>query len=123
MFLVRKPGLKYVNRAEQSAYDFSESTLIQDSAWHTLSLAAIVPANAKLVLLRVRAVHDNAGAYFRISKVGQTGFYSCANVVTQTSHIIKEQTALVDCTGQQIQYWAESVAFLNVRIVVLGWFL
>ena len=123
MLIARKPGLKYVNRAEVAAYDYKETTLTQDSAWHTISLSAIVPANAKLVLLRVGAAHASAGKYFRISKAGQTGSYSVVNVVTQAANIVNEQTALVDCVGQQIQYWATTGTFASLRLVVLGWFL
>lgn len=122
MMLSRKPGLKYVNRTEQSAYDYAEDMLPADGAWHTLSLSAILPANAKLVLLRLGASHSTAGTYFRVSKVGQTGAFSCVNVACQVANIINEQTALVDCTGQQIQYWLTSGTFAAVRFLVLGWF-
>lgn len=122
MMLSRKPGLKYVNRAEQAAYDYTDATLTADGAWHTLSLSAIIPANAKLVLLRVGASRSLAGQYFRVSKVGQTNSFSCVNVATQVANIINEQTALVDCTGSQIQYWLTTGTWAAVRLLVLGWF-
>lgn len=122
MMLSRSPGLKYVNRAERSAYDADQITLTMNGAWHTLSLSAIIPANAKLVLLRVGASHPNTARYFRVSKVGQTGAFSCVNIATQAANIVNEQTALVDCTGQQIQYWATDNSFSSLRLLVLGWF-
>jgi len=123
MLIARKPGLKYVNRVERLAYDFTDSMFTQDSAWHPLSLAAIIPANAKLVLLRVGASHASPGQCFRVSKLGQTSSVSVVNVVTQTPDVLNEQTALVECTGQQIQYWATSGTFSGLRLQVLGWFL
>ena len=118
----RKPGLKYVHRAEPDNYDYDQTTLIQDAVWHTLSLAAIIPASAKLVLLRVGAAHASTGRSFCISKVGESNFYSCVNVVTQVADLANEQTALVDCSGQQIQYRTTLGTFSSLRIVVLGWF-
>lgn len=123
MMISRKGGLSYVNRAEQSAYDYNQSTLTKDGAWHTLNLSAIVPANAKLVLLRVGAAYTAAGYYFRISKAGQPGPFSWADIATQAANIVNEQTVLVDCSGQQIQYWCSAVSFSSLRLLVLGWFL
>ena len=119
----RKPGLQYVHRAEPGNYDYDQTTLIQDGVWHTLSLAAIIPASAKLVLLRVGAAHASTGRAFCIAKVGESEFYSCVNVVTQVADLVNEQIALVDCSGQQIQYRTSFGPFSSLRIVVLGWFL
>ena len=123
MMIGRKPGLRYVHRTGVEGYDYDETTLSQDGAWHTISLAAIIPASAKLVLLRVGAAHASPGQYFRVAKAGESNMYSFVNVATQVAYIINEQTALVDCTGQQIKYWASSGTFSTLRLLVLGWFL
>lgn len=123
MMLGRKPGLQYVNRAEQSAYDADQSTMTADNAWHTLSLAAIIPANAKLVVVRMRAANASASRTLRLSKVGFTGSWSIASMTTNVANIAVEQTAIIDCSGQAIQYWLTSGAWSAVGIVVLGWFL
>lgn len=122
MNITRSPGLKYVHRAETAGYDYDQTSLTQDSAWHTLNIAAIVPANAKLVLLRIGASHASAGRYFRVARVGDTGNFACANVATQVANIINEQTSLIVCTGQQIAYWATTGTFVSLRLLVLGWF-
>ena len=123
MLIARKPGLKYVHRTAVEGYDYDETTLSQDGAWHTISLAAIIPASAKLVLLRVGAAHASPGQYFRVAKAGESNLYSFVNVATQVAYIINEQTALVDCTGQQIKYWASFGMWDILSLVVLGWFL
>ena len=126
MFIARKPGLKYVHRTGVGDYDYDVTTLTQDGAWHVLDLSAIVPASAKLVLLRLAAAHGLKGKCFRVCKAGESNIYACANVVTQVADVINEQTALVDCSGQQIQYWATinvPYPFTLLWLVVLGWFL
>ena len=119
--LSRKPGLKWVHRSDVTGYDWNQTTLTQDAHWHTLSLAGIVPANAKMVLLRLGAAHANAFQIFRVAKVGDTDNFNCVSIVTQVANIVNEQTTLVDCTGCQIAYWTTPGTFVDLLIVVMGW--
>lgn len=123
MFISRKGGLSYVARAEQTAYDYDQTSLTKDGAWHDLDLSAIIPASAKLVLLRVGASYTAGGSYFRIGKQGDTNSFSVVNVATQVANIINEQTALVPVVNQKIRYWCTAVSFSSLRLLVLGWFL
>jgi hypothetical protein len=123
MLLSRKGGLTYVKRAEQAGYDYDTSSLTQDSLWHTLNLASIIPANAKLVHLRVGAAHASTGRYFRIAAVGDTQNIRNINIATQAANIINESNGFIDCTGQQIAYWATTGTFAALRLTIMGWFL
>lgn len=123
MLMSRKGGLTYVRRAEQAGYDFDATSLTQDSNFHTLSLASIIPANAKLVHLRIGASHASAGRYFRIATVGDTQSIRTVSVATQVANIINETNGFIDCTGQQIAYWATSGTFVALRLTIMGWFL
>lgn len=121
--ITKKAGLRYVARGDAAAYDFDQTTLTQDGAWHTLDLSAIIPANAKLVHLRLGAAASASGRYLRVSPVGYTLNFAIANVATQVANIINEMDAIVPCSGQQVQYWTTGSAFASLRFVVLGWFL
>ena len=124
MFISRKGGLQYVDRGDAGAYDFTEATLTQDSAWHTLSLAAIIPANAKTVLLRVGASHASTGRYFRVAKVGNTTGFNNANVATQAASVINEQTTAIALNAaREIIYWATTGTFASLRLLVMGWWI
>lgn len=124
MFLSRKGGLQYVDRGDASAYDFDATTLTQDGAWHTLSLAAIIPANAKVVVLRVGASHASSARYFRVAKVGNTTLFNMANVATQVTNIINEQTTEIQLNAaREIAYWATSGTFSSIRLLVMGWWI
>lgn len=123
MFISRKGGLTYVRRPEGAGQDYDATNLTQDGAWHTLNLAAIIPANAKLVHLRVGASHASAGRYFRIATVGDTTAIRVISVATQVASIINEMNGFIDCPGQQIAYWATSGTFAALRLTVMGWFL
>jgi hypothetical protein len=124
MFLYRKGGMQYVDRGDAAAYDFNEATLTQDSAWHTLSLSAIVPANAKVVVLRIGASHASAGRYFRVAKVGNTTGFNNANVSTQVASVINEMTTEIALNAaREIIYWATSGTFASLRLLVMGWWI
>ena len=123
MFLARKPGLRYVHRGTLVAWDYNQSTLIQDGAWHTLDLSAIIPANAKLVDLGLGASASAAGCYFRVMKTGAMSGYGAVNVIPQVPNIIIDTEAIVDCTGQQVDYLISEAVFTTLRFCVIGWFL
>lgn len=123
MFVARKAGLKYVHRGNPLTYDYDQTTLTQDGAWHTLDLSAIIPANAKLVHLRLGASASAAARYLRVAKTGVTGGFATVNVATQVANIINETDAIVDCVGQQVDYWTTGAAFASLRFCVIGWFL
>lgn len=116
--------MQYVDRGDASAYDFDAATLTQDGAWHTLSLAAIIPANAKIAVLRVGASHASTGRYFRVAKVGNVTLFNNANVATQAANIINEQTTEIALNAaREIAYWATSGPFVSMRLLVMGWWI
>lgn len=124
MFLSRKGGLQFVDRGDASAYDYDQTTLTADSAWHTLSLAAIIPANAKAVRLRIGASRSITGTYFRVAKVGNTTLFNLANVATEAANVINEQTTEISLNAaREIIYWATTGSFAALRLVVMGWWI
>ena len=123
MFLVRKPGLRYVHRGNPTAYDYDQRTLTHDGAWHTLDLSAIIPANAKLVHLRLGVSDTTTPHLFKVAKTGVRAGYAMVCLAVHVPYIVTETDALVDCTGQQVDYWTNGSDNLTLRIVVLGWFL
>ena len=123
MFLARKPGLRYVHRGNPTAYDYTHTTLIQDGEWHTLDLSAIVPANAKLVHLRLGILHSTTGRNIQVAKTGVRNGFAMVNLAVQVAYIFNETDALVDCTGQQVDYGKTPGTPSSLRFCVIGWFL
>lgn len=123
MLAVRKPGLKYVARSDVNAYDASQATLTLDGAFHTLDLSSIIPATAKLVNLRIRAANAATGKHFIIVPHGQVNSYVKMDASIIVVNLAHEQTGIVPCTGQVVDYKADAVAWVAIGVVVLGWFL
>lgn len=123
MFLSRKGGLTYVARTDVATYDIDQTTLTLDSAYHAWSLAAIVPASAKVVKVRVRAANAATGKHFVLVPHGYVqGFVKMDSsiIVVNLAH---EQTGDVPCSGQVIDYKGDNVAWVAIGVTVLGWWL
>ena len=122
MNLIRSPGLRYVHRTEPGAFDWDGTTLSKDPVWHTLSLAAIVPANAKLVCLKWQGSSATVGSRFMVAKVGETGQISNFLLAAVVSGKTMYQSGIVDCLGNQIAYMIDTAIWTNLGMVVTGWF-
>lgn len=115
-------GLQYVYRGDPEAYDYTQATLSADWTWHTLNLSAIIPANAKLVHLRLRALSATTGMSLLVKKVVPTNGMNLVCLETLVANRNTFEDAIVDCTGHQIAYMASSGTWSGLGILVLGWF-
>jgi len=111
----------YIHRGDPNTFDFFVENFTADGAWHTLSLAAIIPANAKLVHLRMRIKDDVTGRDFYIRKTGLANAVNVHKLGLQAANIPNEANDIIDCTGQRIDYWLTSATWTEVALVVLGW--
>lgn len=115
-------GLRYVSRGDPAAWDWTAATLTADSTWRTISLAAIIPANAKLVHLRLWGGILDGGFVLGIKKVGIANNVNVLTISTSGVGLNEFDEGIVVCTGQQVSYFATAGAWDNLGIVVLGWF-
>lgn len=111
----------YVNRGDPAAFDYTTATLTADSTYRTLNLSSIVPANAKLVQLRLLIANAAAGQAIYIRKVGYNNEFNILSLFTQAPNVTTTTEGFVDCIGQQISYKAATGSWSKLNIVVLGW--
>jgi hypothetical protein len=121
MMISRKAGLRYVSRGDVAAYDATEITLTADNAAHTLSLASVVPANAKLVLVRFRCANAAANKVFWVGKVGYANAFAVSKVYSLVANYPSESTGIVELSSQSIAYLAAAGSWVSLGIVVIGW--
>jgi hypothetical protein len=121
MFLAKKCGLTYVARGDPVAYDADQNTLTIDSAYHALNLASIVPANAKLVHFRLRTANAATGKHVKLCKHGVVNGFAIIDASITVVNQTHEQSGVLECTGQQIDYKCDAVAWVAIGFVVLGW--
>ncbi|MEK7995134.1 MAG: hypothetical protein AAB403_15110 [Planctomycetota bacterium] len=114
-------GLRYADRGDPTAYDWTEATLIEDSSWRILSCSNIVPAGARAILFQIYARAPGAGYYLALRKNGNTNVYARALAFTQVAGAYVFSSGVVACdTNRAVQYYASS-GLTNEGAVVCGW--
>lgn len=114
--------IELIDRGDPAAFDFIETALTQDMAWHDLDLSAIVPADASWVLLRILAKHTStiAGAIlFRKNGNANTVAVETADVVKINVDCFTQ--LLVPCDSSQVIEYMYPANLTDLQIAVLGW--
>jgi hypothetical protein len=116
----------FIDRGDPSAVDYEETgskaVLNTDGNWHDLNLSTIVSDGAKKILLWVRVEDNVAASAFNVRKNGNTNSYNSDTISTQVANVSNYGTLIVDCdTNRVIEYNGTNVAFVNISIVVRGW--
>jgi hypothetical protein len=114
----------FIDRGDPAAYDFTKANLTLDGYYHDLDLSAIVPAEARAVLLRTRIRSTTVNAYIRLKKKGNVNDYNVSQSIQYlaSAYISAELTQPIGTDGL-LELWGSSEPWNNVDIVVKGWWL
>jgi len=123
MYLARKGGMVYVSRGDNATIDFTQTAFTMDSLPHELSLAAIVPANTKAVMVRCLIQDGSTGQILRFRPVGYANW---ERKIELTTIVASKPTVLVFpiilSTTRTIEYLCSSGMDI-IELNVEGWFL
>ena len=117
-------AVKYVDRGDPAAGDFTEATLAARDAWTDLDLSAIVPASATVVHLFVfgRAANPPKGFAFRAK--GNVNDFNLRGINVVVANLFDFAEMLIPLNaGRVIQYKFETATNLVLTVVVAGWLL
>jgi len=117
-------AVKYVDRGDPAAGDFTEATLAARDAWTDLDLSAIVPASATVVHLFVfgRAANPPKGFIFRAK--GNVNGLNVRGINAVVANLLDFAEMLIPLNaGRVIQYNFETATDLVLTVVVAGWLL
>lgn len=110
------------DRGDPVGWDFDVDDLTTDGAYHDLDLSGIVPAGAKLVLIRVLMVDDAVSSIFKVRKNGNTNDINTRMLLTQIANIVIDDGLMVQCdTNRVIEYWASNLVWSAIFLAVRGW--
>lgn len=114
----------FVDRGDPTAnYDFIETDLTIDSAWHDMNLSSIVPSGAKAVCLMVRMVDNLPEKAILLRKNGSAGVINYSILFTQVANISVAQDMIVPCDSNRfIEYYVDT-GVNTIFIAVKGWWL
>ena len=123
MFLIRPAGLIWHHRSSVAAFDFQIGDFTQDGAWHSKSIASIVPANAKLASLKMLYSAPAAGRFFGLRVAGITYAYNTYGIVSVVATAQHETNILFPMTtAQAFEYYLPAAGSTMASLVFQGWF-
>lgn len=117
--------MKYHDRGDPVAPDFTTPDFTADGAWHTLDLSAIVPEEAAdhLVLLRFKGKIAMDSGDIHIRKPGRVGVQNCflnEYEGTEPTNKIASFWVIVDAS-RHIEYQISAGDWALFELVVRGW--
>lgn len=114
----------FVDRGDPAAPDFTDVNFIQDDAWHEIDLSAIVPDNAKAVILTAVTLSDTATSSFTLRKNGNVNDTSVSRILTPLANtaFVADLTCPIS-TNRKLDYNAQNVTWHVLTLTVKGWIL
>jgi hypothetical protein len=117
-------GHRYVDRGDPAAFDFAVGDLTTDGNWHDLDLSSIVPAGAVAVHLRVYAEDDVLKMSVLFRKNGNSNTINAGRVQTYNANARTTDDVIVALDSNRIiEYLASNVVWIDIKIVVAGWYI
>jgi len=111
-----------MDKGDSSAANYTQANLTTDNTWRDLDLSALIPKDAKAVLLYVKLTDDAAGSELSFRENGNFAAINISTIATQVANVSVYADLIVfaDTTGK-IEYRGSNLAFTNISVVVKGW--
>jgi len=119
-----KGAMLYVPR-RVAAFDFTAVNFTTDGTWKVdgLNLSAIVPAGATAVHLRIFVSDDAAASAFAI-RTNATDVINQSYTMVRVANLVEEQHAILALDANRLlDYQGSNLAFTNIDVAVLGWWI
>lgn len=117
-------GLLYVSRGILAHADFASAIFTKDGAWHTLSIAGLIPVDAKFVIITVSLVATAANKFFYVAQHGDTSGYNALVISTQVSGVWKYGVSppiTVDA-NRRVDYYITTGTYSQCNLTVCGYY-
>lgn len=111
----------YVDRGDPASADWTQATLIMDGHWHNLNLSPIVPAGAKLVLLRVLLFDTTTLPLLQFRKGGNVRNLNIARFKLPVTNSYFYDDKEVACDANRIIQYKTPTGVEEIQITVAGW--
>ncbi len=115
------PGLEYVPRDDETAFDFDKDDLTNDNAWHDLDLSGIISATARIVHLRVGYGCASVGKKLNLKPYAASTDKGSLVFQTTIANVPENQSGQLACLNQLIRYRLENVTWSWCDIAILGY--
>jgi len=116
-------GATFVDRGDAAAYDWDETDLTRDAAWHDLALSGVVPVGAISVLMRVKMSAVLPGNYIGFRQKGDTNGFNESWGYVQVNAIPISYDMIIAVDGdRKIQYFTTANA-TSIDLCIGGWWI
>ena len=117
-------SMQFVDRGDPASWDFIETDLITDGAWHDLDLSAIVPLGTKAAILDITYSQNAAGDYILVRKKGNVNEINVGVTRVQVANVVNDACLIVALSSDgKAEYKTINTTFTVINILVRGWFL
>lgn len=115
--------VSYNDRGDPASWDFSKTAFTADGAWHVLDLSSIVPEGATVIHLGIGAVIAYSNSYIQFRKKGNINDINKKVIVILFGNKEYYEEAWVACgTDRKIEYWMSNRTWVQLDVMVRGWF-
>jgi len=116
-------GIKYVDRGDPAALDFTVGDFITDNTWRELDLFPIVGAGVKLVLLFIDVWDADTVFQYEFRQKGNANAFNIAKrkAIASGFGFYEDIEVLTDVNGK-IEYRMSSGTYDTIDVLVRGWF-
>lgn len=116
--------LGFFDRGDPAPVDWTQAALTADFLWHVLDCSAIVPANAKTILLNI-AIRDNlVGMRLHLREYGNVNVANICEMRTQVGNLYVMKDKICACDSERrVEYRLSATVWSNITITIRGWWL
>lgn len=115
-------AMRYVDRGDLAATDYTQAAFTQDNTWRDLDISAIVGAKSALVHLRVTITDSATETLMRFRENGNANVPNSTRLGTQVINISKSGDCFVMTDSAGVLEYLVSSACNAISVSVAGWF-
>lgn len=114
----------FIDRGDPATPDFAVGDFLQDGAWHEKNLSAIVPVEAKAILIRLKLTGPVINSSVAFRERGNFNEENVSKATIQVAPIETNQDMVFSIDPTRIiDYKASNVVFFEIELTVKGWWI
>jgi len=114
----------FVDRGDNTSYDFMSGDFIKDNAWHEFDVSGIVPANAKAVLFATMVLCTATMKSFAIKKADNHYNINKSFVFSTVAGVLQSADWVCPIGPDgKLKYFVSPATWSTINLTIKGWWL
>ena len=120
------PGVSGITKRSDAEYDFIETDLTKDAAWHDMDLSGVLPEGTEGFFMRIAFKNTAPVQVFQVCKKGDnktkvSNLHSVSTPVADTYVVFDIGPVFVDA-NREIEYFAHATTWTELKGVITSYF-